>query len=111
MHIGGAIQALVMPVVGSRADGRPRYQPVTTQSWEDILWKNYGCDHPGLTWELESRSKTPGGASGSRSPGNLNCQEILLRRLDRFIAEIDDDSAVLALDYHDVDSTYEKLKA
>lgn len=104
IHLSGCVQPLIMPVCGFKPDGRPMYQPATVYSWEQALWKNIGQNHPGLTWELDKDD------DDNRIKSGETCQQRSLRRLDRFLEDAPEGGCAIALDYRNVDSTWDRLK-
>ncbi|CAE8582921.1 unnamed protein product, partial [Polarella glacialis] len=101
-------------VVGLHPDGRQKYSPATSFAWENTLWNNYGRDVSGLTWELDDEIQRGGkGARRGAQPEAEVCAAIhekLLGRLESLLAQAPEDSACLALDYRNVDASYDKLK-
>jgi hypothetical protein len=111
IHMNGAIQPLIMKELPYLKDnGQPMYSPATTHAWEEALWEKRLKlqDHPGLKWDLDPRRE---GRGNSEKPAEGSGRAALLSKLGGFIEqEVSDDSAVMVLDYRDVDSTYDGLK-
>ncbi|CAE7837728.1 unnamed protein product [Symbiodinium sp. CCMP2592] len=55
VHATGALQPLVMTVLGQGQDGRPFYQPATLKAFEEALWRRRGQDAEGLCWQRAPR--------------------------------------------------------
>ncbi|CAE7650050.1 EMB2076, partial [Symbiodinium sp. CCMP2456] len=76
VHITGAIQEQVMPIVGYKA-GRAQYQPATFKAFEETLWRSREVEGlQGIRWEL-------GGAKESLE----DAKEAQLANLDALLSE------------------------
>ncbi|CAE7499843.1 Thumpd3 [Symbiodinium sp. CCMP2456] len=99
VHATGALQPLVMTVLGQGQDGRPFYQPATLKAFEEALWKRRGQDAEGLCWQrAPHRPKT-----------RLEAQGMLLESLDELVGEAPAKAGVLAFDAGAV-LTYDELQ-
>ncbi|CAE7218319.1 Ctsb [Symbiodinium microadriaticum] len=88
IHATGALQRLVMTVLGQGQDGRPFYQPATLKAFEEALWKRRGQDAEGLCWQRAPR----------RPKTRLEAQGMLLESLDELVGEAPAKAGVLVFD-------------
>eukprot|EP00439_Symbiodinium_sp_Y106_P036570 s1909_g4.t1 len=98
VHITGAIQEQVMPIVGYKA-GRAQYQPATPKAFEETLWRS--CEEEGLQgirWEL-------GGAKESLE----DAKEAQLANLDALLSEIKAAGTAIAFATKDARGSYGDL--
>eukprot|EP00929_Paragymnodinium_shiwhaense_P013758 TRINITY_DN121607_c0_g1_i1.p1 TRINITY_DN121607_c0_g1~~TRINITY_DN121607_c0_g1_i1.p1 ORF type:complete len:666 (+),score=183.52 TRINITY_DN121607_c0_g1_i1:86-2083(+) len=97
VEISGAIQRLMMPEVGSKGVDRPQYRAVTYHSWEDILWRERGKDHPGLKWTY-----------GEVGPGQ-SALDVFTNNVSEWLEQQATNSLAVCMDYRNADSSYHKL--
>ncbi|CAE7865457.1 PPR10 [Symbiodinium necroappetens] len=88
IHATGALQRLVMTVLGQGQDGRPFYQPATLKAFEEALWKRRGQDAEGLCWQRAPR----------RPKTRLEAQGMLLESLGELVGEAPAKAGVLVFD-------------
>lgn len=66
VHISGAVQEQVMPIVGYK-DGKAQYQPATFKAFEETLWRSLHSPPPSPSRGLEWHRDGGGGACGAEA--------------------------------------------
>lgn len=101
LHLTGAVQRLVMPVVGIKDDGRPLYSAATVKAWEEAIWGNYKKDHgPNMQWQVSEENYAT----------REHVKEALLRKLDQLLEQHSKNAVALVLDVK-ASMTWEQLKS
>lgn len=95
IHVNGEVQNLMLLPGGDS----PQSNSVSPSLWEELVWKYYGENAPGLRWELMGRDSQV-----------ANTKEMQLMRVDALLDAAPVNSVALVFDNGPADVTFENLK-